>query len=437
MKVLVSSSAPNGYLPGTNSNNRAYSDNTDNANTASASTGAAPLGSRYRDEDLPPYEETPLIPAVAGAKQLPKRQPEVRRRWYQPPPDLPFSGHDGGNRRVYTRFPDYSTDAETLRQMVYEQASYPPTYYMELTGTHIETTYRGGNGLPPSSNHRRSSQSSANSGTKSENTITDFFIRINITHLLTPGPNVGGELLLLADDQKGYRGGCIKRCTPSIGSSDIENQHDELKAWCDKYVADPSRLKSFTLTRQVINHDTEKLDSLLRSLVASTNYRGKVSIHFPIAHGSVTVYSPGILNKWRMTTWIRWFFYLTFLWIFSWLFLFIGTARYETVMVVFPYADISPEEGNMGFPRRSTVMSETTWFDLWKQAIRRGVLGRLNCGQGEINDEYRLATEEVAARGAGHGGAAIVYPDGVEGLFGVGTQFAGQWQERESWGYDC
>jgi hypothetical protein len=173
--------------------------------------------------------------------------------------------------------------------MIYEQASYPPTYYVEFKGVHTETTYRdGGNGvhLGNGNNHQRQ----RDSDTRTTNTITDFFIRINITHLLSTGPNVGGELHILPDELKGYRGGIIQRTTPSISSPDIETQHEELKAWCDKFVADPSRLKSFTLKRAISNHDTRKLETLIRSLIASTNYRGQVSVDFPVTHKRVTVY---------------------------------------------------------------------------------------------------------------------------------------------------
>ena len=326
--------------------------------------------------------------------------------------------------------------------MIYEQASYPPTYYIEFKGTHTETTYRndGNYGNGNHSGHSRSRHQRRNSNTRTTSTITDFCIRINLTHLLSTGPDVGGELEILKDDQKGYRGGIIKRKSPGVGSSEIETQHEELKAWCDKFVAAPSLLKSFTLKREVSNHDTKILESWVRSLVASTNYRGQVSVYFPITHERVIVYSPSRINQWRMTTWICWVFYVTFLWIFSWLYLFLATARFEVVRVVFPYADIPTEGASHGVARKPTVMSETAWFQLWEKSIRRGVLGRMNCQKGEMDDEYRLTTDKIAARGDPSYDSfrsSNLYPGGVVGLFGMGGQSHGQWQERETWGYDC
>ncbi|CAG8950856.1 hypothetical protein HYFRA_00003073 [Hymenoscyphus fraxineus] len=429
-----------------------YQDESDTSRGAPVASSSRPNQSQYSYDDLPPsYEETPLLTGPryqSGPKPQLQSEPRMRRRWYTPPPDLPFSSPGRNPIIVQTYFPDYSTDAETLRQMIYDQASYPPTYYMELKGTHTETTYRRqSNGFTMGNNGGRGHNHNEDNNTESQSstTITDFFIRINMTDLLSAGANVGGELHLLADNQKGFRGGIIKRLHPSVASPDIDNQHEELKAWCDKYVTDPS-LKSFTMKREVSNHDTKKLEALLHSAVASTNYRGHVSVSFPITHQAVIVYSPGWINKLRMRWWIRWFFYLTFLWIFSWLYLFLATARYEVVKVVFPYADVSPEDASYGLERTPTVMSETEWFHLWEMSIKRGVFARLNCQASEMDDEYRLTTDRLLESnhiigqenpfhnlsGGGYGSRHI----GI-GAFGFNIQFPGQWQQREGWGYDC
>ncbi|KAH8687096.1 hypothetical protein BGZ60DRAFT_70 [Tricladium varicosporioides] len=418
------------YLPSTYRNG-VYREDLEQANggPSSSSQPGGPVNG-YIDNP-PPYEDTPLIPKPLS-EETPKLRPQLLRFWYQHPPDLPFSNHDTNCDDVQTCFPGYSDDAETLRQMIYEQASYPPTYYLELQGTHTETTYRQGNrrGHNSFSNgRRRASGGSYESDTVTQNTVTDFNIRVNITHLLSQGPDIGGELELLPDNTRGYRGGIIKRQTPTIGSDEIQNQHDELKAWCDKYVADASKLKCFKLERYTTNHDTVKLEYLLRSLVLSTGYRGSISIRFSTQHSSVTVYNPSIINKWRMTRWICWVFYLSFLWILSWPFLTLATARYEVVKVVFPYADIPPEEEVRGAHRTPTVMSETAWFYLWERALRRGVLERMDCKLYDMDDAYRIATEEQASRAFHQGG--------VVGLYGVGSQFVGPQQAREGWGGDC
>jgi len=62
-----------------------YAMDPERANAASSSSNNPPrAGSRYRDEDPPAYEETPLIPKIAdGRQQSAKPQPEIRRRLCQ------------------------------------------------------------------------------------------------------------------------------------------------------------------------------------------------------------------------------------------------------------------------------------------------------------------------------------------------------------------
>jgi len=204
-----------------------------------------------------------------------------------------------GTKEVRTRFPNYSTSAINLEHMIREQASHPPSYYVQLHGSHTETRRQG------------------NKETKDK--IDDFLIEINITHLLSTGHQggmpLGGKLELLPENKRGYRGTRFPSLNPVV--SDVE-EADELRAWCDKYVADPSGWKSFTLKREIRHHDTKRLEQLLRSAIQETNYRGHLSVDFPVSHQSVVVYSPGLINQWRITVWIRWVFYLTFLWIFAW-----------------------------------------------------------------------------------------------------------------------
>ncbi|KAF4632624.1 hypothetical protein G7Y89_g5504 [Cudoniella acicularis] len=186
--------------------------------------------------------------------------------------------------------------------MIYEQASYPPTYYVELKGTHTETTHRTRSRIVPSDSvstgtittisHGMRPRSSMKGCNETENktteiktetitetistesTIADFCIRMNITNLLGPD---AGQLELLPDNGEGYRGGITPCLKPSIMAPEID-QHDELKAWCDVYVSDPSTLKSFTIQREICNHDTTKLDSLLRSRCINQLQRKSLSV---------------------------------------------------------------------------------------------------------------------------------------------------------------
>jgi hypothetical protein len=304
--------------------------------------------------------------------------------------------------------------------MIKTQARYPPSYFVQIHGSHTETRRNG------------------NKETKDK--ITDFLIRINITHLL--GQLGTGEVELLPDNKRGYRGTRIPSLKPTVSEvlDEEAGRMDELKLWCEKYVADPAKVKSFILKRKIINHDKKKLEQLLRSAIAETNYRGHVSVDFPSTYNSLIVYSPGKLNEWRITVWIRWVFYCTFLWIFAWPLLFFLTARYSVVKVVFSYAD---NENSNDPARRATVMSEVDWFHMWQSAIKRAALARMNNKDTVLDDAYRIATERADQRGEQQGRQPEIprtgnaFADGAIGLLGQGLRVAEGFTTARGWGADC
>lgn len=351
---------------------------------------------------------SPLLPHIT---QLTKSR--------RPPPEPPFSSHDLSYTEYRTRFPNYSNDASTLCTFIKQQLHYPASYFVELWGTHTETRRNG------------------NKETKDK--ITDFHIRINLTYLL--GPPGSGTIEYLPDNKRGYRGTIIPRLPPNKGISlDEEVGEDDLSTWCKRYVADPAKIKSFILKREIINHDTKKLEQLLRSAIAETDYRGHVSVQFPKQHERVVIYSPGTINQWRMTVWIRWLFYLTFMWIFAWPVLFFLTSRYEVVKGVFQYADNLPDST----PRCPTVMSEVAWFHRWESAIKRAALARMVNKDGTcLDEEYREATERADARGEVMGRTPEIprtgnaFADSALGVIGQGLRVAEGFSSARGWGADC
>ncbi|KAL2066995.1 hypothetical protein VTL71DRAFT_1419 [Oculimacula yallundae] len=388
-----------------------YRDAPDYAETASMSSAVLldDVEAAFPDEELPPYQDEP-----AEAPLLPAASPNFS----YVPPDVPFMTHDLSCREFRTRFPLYSTDSSALYQMIKTQCCYPPSYFVQLHGTHTETRRNG------------------NKETKDK--IEDFLVTVNITNLL--GGLGKGEIEFLPDNKRGYRGTRIVSLKPTVtAETDTEEGSDELKRWCDRYVADKSGWKSFTLKRKIINHDKKKLEQLLRSAIAETNYRGHLSVDFPEQRTSLIVYSPGKINEWRITTWIRWVFYCTFLWLFSWPFLFFITARYETIKAVFKYADSPPGDD---MTRRCTVMSEVEWFHRWQSAIKRAAIARMICKDGALDEDYRIATERADVRGQLQGRQPEVlrtgnaFADGAIGILGQGLRLAADYNDARGWGAD-
>lgn len=394
-----------------------YKDDPDRDDAASTSS-AMLLGDfdSYPEEELPAYTDLPE--SSSSPKPVPVPRPNGGLVWYEPPTELPFSTKDMDCTEVRTHFPDYSHHTETLLSMLHEQASFPPTYFVRLTGTHTETTRRGNN-------------------KEEKSTVTDFVIQINITHLLQPGPRQGGRLEILPDNKRGYRGGILPSLHPSAYEGDIEAHPDELRTWCERYVHNPASVKSFILKRSIINHDTKKLDQLLRSAISATNYRGHLHIDFPQQHKKVIVYSPGLINRWRTTTWIRWVFYLTFLWVISWPVLFIMTRKYEVVKVVYEYADRPEDDGG---ERQCTVMSEVEWFHRWESAVRRAAIARMVCKDRCLDEEYRAATARADERGRVQPREQIntgnAVADGALSFLGAGLRVAEEWNAQRGWGGD-
>jgi hypothetical protein len=249
--------------------------------------------------------------------------------------------------------------------MLDEQAKYPPIFTARIRGTHSETIHK--------------------KDKKEKTTVTDFDIRLDMTHLLVPNSRTPENLRIqglrhvFPQDKvhRGYR-------TKSIGPEDLEPGADVA---IEGYISSPYPVRHFTLRRQILYHDSSALEKLLLSLVGSTNYRGHFQVSFPISHNRVTVYSPCWQNRLRDKIWLRWIFYLTFLWIFSWPYLWFVTRRWEVVVTQFPYS-CSPACGN----RKFVTKSENDFFEEWRPSLRRAVLGKR---QGWIDEEYKLATEDA------------------------------------------
>ena len=180
--------------------------------------------------------------------------------------------------------------------MLNDQAKYPPTFTARVVGTHTET--------------RRTKDK------QEKVTVTDFDVRLDMTHLLVPTPQTPRSLLLQGlettlPEMKAYRGHRTKTTTSTESFPDAD-------AYIQSYISSSFPVRSFTFNRWIVYHNSAALEALVTSLVASTNYRGHLKVTFPITRNRVTVYSPCWQNDLREKTWVRWLFYLTFLWIFSW-----------------------------------------------------------------------------------------------------------------------
>ncbi|KAF5634003.1 uncharacterized protein FTJAE_6897, partial [Fusarium tjaetaba] len=155
---------------------------------------------------------------------------------------------------------------------------------------------------------------------------------------------------------------------------------------------------------------------------------------------AVDIYSSNRLNTWRLTTWICWIFYLTFLWIFSWPILFFITKRYQVVSAEWPFS-LTDANGQ----KRYTTVSEQQWVDLYGPAIKQLCLDRYEglAGDAFLNQvlergDANTRNEGVDTRAA-MGVAAAAFQGGrfnaVSGARSL-MRIAGASSDQIGWGFD-
>ncbi|KAF1932621.1 uncharacterized protein M421DRAFT_416240 [Didymella exigua CBS 183.55] len=319
----------------------------------------------------------------------------------------------------------FDNDPAFLEDALRSFASTAPVPLICIMGTHKDTTKRGDK--------------------KENHFVTDFRIVLNISSYLHPNfaatDASAMRLVTALDGEKTHRGTVLKKRAPGF-KQDIEagTQAPTLTEWCHRFCASTSALRIFRLKRAITGLDRTYLSNRLEGLIRSTNYRGYISITFPIMDENVDIYTSHRVNSWRNTTWICWVFYLTFLWIITWPILFFCTKRFSVVRAEWPFSITS--NGRKIY----TTVSEEQYFDKWAVAIKRLALDRY---QGEASEERMRSVNERPADppmpgmiNSGHAGV-----DDAVGLLNEGLQVAralssgsghGLTQATQGgWGYDA
>ncbi|KAI9786123.1 MAG: hypothetical protein M1839_007533 [Geoglossum umbratile] len=306
---------------------------------------------------LPAYSDDPTGPAPPVAIAI---NPQLGR--------IPDSVLSSDKVTITTLDEGLNQDPAKLHSFVLQQNEIPPRPTVRLTGTHRERRRRNGR----DNEHEHV-------------TVTDFDVQLDLSPYIARSLNRGcGEqdwkfLSVVENHVKAYRGGRIKSVDAAYRDGLTSYAAPHLGDWTKMYCEDPNPLKSFTFSKDVSNLDTERLTSLLTALIQSTNYRGNYNISFTTTHSRIQILSPHWVNYCRTKTWVRWLFYLSMLWIFTWPVLWFLTRRYEVVTSVWPYALVD-EQG----VKRYAVASEDEWYRRYSRCIRRHLLMRR---QGWITDE--------------------------------------------------
>ncbi|KAH6876365.1 hypothetical protein B0T10DRAFT_448526 [Thelonectria olida] len=324
---------------------------------------------------------------------------------------------------------DKRSDADPgfLESWVDYMATLPPSPYIHIVGTHKET--------------KRDKD-----GKRNREQVTDFRIMVSLQNYLWPnfdpyGPNAM-SLTTAESGDKTYRGTVLKERAPGV-KRDIEVGHakPDLREWCHRYCARATATKVFRLSRTVTGMDEQLLRSRLKGLIRSTNYKGKLAIEFPVADRAVDIYSSSRLNNWRLTSWIRWFMYLSFLWIFSWPVLFFTTKRYHVVRAEWPFSQTDAQG-----QKRYTTVSEEQWISRYGPAVRQLCLDRYDglAGDSYLNQVLDRGETRPSNNAQIDGRAALSVAkaafsggrfDAVSGASSL-MRFVGGSNDQVGWGFD-
>ncbi|KXH35547.1 hypothetical protein CSIM01_08454 [Colletotrichum simmondsii] len=271
------------------------------------------------------------------------------------------------------------TDPAFLESHITSLAQSPPRPYLRVRGTHTESIRK------------------RDDKTESK-TVVDFDVRVELTPYLyrdIATRRSWRELRTADNFSKVRRGTVFPTRAPGFGGrssgarggaagEEVSKEPPTLREWCHRYCASHAGLKTFSLLRTVPGFDDdERLKARLEDLVRATNYRGRIDVSFPVHDSTVEIYNTCRVNRWRQTTWIRWLFYLTFLWIFAWPYLFFRTKRFEVVEAEWAFSRRrrDPQTG-AARGREYVSLSEADLYNMWARAISKAVLERR---QGELD----------------------------------------------------
>lgn len=275
-------------------------------------------------------------PAPKGPQKYPGL-PRLDYRLYSPP----LFELSADSTTIKSTAPYLSTNVAALVSLIRAQSSVPPKPQVHISG-------------------RRGSHK------------VDFAIKLNLMSLLVPeDPRHRMDYIrCVGTGEPAMRGGYKPSAEPEVGDGGLDE-------WARKFIEDPGPIKSFTLERVVANMDIEWLEGQIRSMIASTEYKGVVTVTFPVTHARVVVQNPDKVNKFftSVTT------------------LFSGKKKWEVVKAVWPFA--THRNGEPG--RRCIVQSEETWWKEWKDPIKYAVATKR---QGWVTNEDKL---EAIMEGVGKG----------------------------------
>jgi hypothetical protein len=357
-------------------------------------------GDRALDHDVPELPSDDLPPLYSDIEQEDSHAPLLPNTVQHI--ETYFDRQvDANTGNEFFLAPTINGDPKVLLAQLEESASKPPRPLVRIVGTHQQRIKENGK-------------------TKTE-TVTDFDVSVDLTpYLFSDATRATSwrQLRTVENSEKVRRGTILRKRAPgSKQDIEISDSKPTLQEWCHRYYASHSSLKCFVLRRKVLGFDEELLKRNLEALVRSTNYRGRSEITFPVKDEYVFVYNDCKVNRWRLTPWIVWLCYLTFLWLFTWPFLFFRTKVFEVAVAEWPFS-LPGENGD----KRYVSMSEGYIYNIWGRAISRAILDKR---QGTLGQEDLIASQTSPQTPFANAleGAPRFLREGINAITAINQQF--------------
>lgn len=359
-------------------------------------------GDRSLDHDVPELLSDDLPPLYSDIEHEGESSAPLLPDTHAPSYNLNSKNHSVDPNTGAEFFLDAKMDRNpaALQAQIGLSAKKPPRPHVRILGTHSQTVDEHGK--------------------KERKRVTDFDVSVELTPYLFSDVARGTswtELRTVENSEKVRRGTVFRKRAPgSRGDIEISDAKPTLAQWCHLYCASHAGVKCFTLRRRVLGFDEERMKQKLETLVRGTNYRGRVEITFPVKGEYVYVYNDCKVNRWRMTPWIVWLCYLTFLWLITWPYLFLRTKVFEVATADWPFSVAQPDGS-----RRFVSMSEDHIYNLWGRAISRAILDKR---QGTLDQEDLIASQTAPETPFGNAleGAPRFLREGISAITAVNRQ---------------
>ena len=286
-------------------------------------------------EDLPPAYTTngALQPADTSPPVLSniRQFPRINYGSYRPP----SSSISSDQTKITTSHRPFCKSAATLTNFIRQQAALPPRPFIRIKGV--------------------------------ENMATEFNLKIDLLPYLYRTQEPWNYFSLKSDMDTGpgpSRG-------PSFRRSQSSNR--SLETWAKEFCSDPTSIKTFTLERQVVNLDIERLAGLVRNTFADLRFKGHLDVQLETTFTKVVVDNQptkgaGAFFRPLVSA-------------------FVGSKDYEVVKAVWPFARSAPDESSSASAREFASVSELAWWKEWKVAVAKAAFERRT---GWVTTEDRL-----------------------------------------------